>query len=40
MYWKWMKENNKSAIEASEHFGVRVEKVWEQINERNSSREN
>ena len=36
MYWTWMQENNKSAFEASEHFNVTVEEVWEQINERQS----
>ena len=32
-YWKWMQDNNKSALEASEHFEVTISEVWEQINE-------
>lgn len=28
-----MQDNNKSALEASEHFNVSVKEVWEQINE-------
>lgn len=38
-YWKWMEQNNKTALEASKHFGVSISEVWEQINERNKNRE-
>lgn len=34
MYLEWMEENGKTVLEASEHFGVSIGKVWEQINER------
>jgi len=40
MYWIWMQEHNKTALDASKHFNVNIEKVWEQINERHSSRDN
>lgn len=39
MYWKWMQGNNKNALEASEHFKVPIEKIWEQINESKSKSE-
>lgn len=32
MYLKWMEENGCTVLEASEHFGVSVSAVWEQIN--------
>ena len=33
MYWTWMQENNKSALDASKHFDIEVGEVWKQINE-------
>ena len=39
MYWTWMQENNKSALEASQHFNVSIEEVWEQVNQAKNTKE-